>query len=300
MRILVLGGAGFIGRHAVAAIRAKGHVVTIGSRHAASANPSSCLKVRFHELTDVADWVPIIAGFDVVLNCVGILRERWGERYDAVHHRAPECIARACASAGVRFVHVSALGLSSDASSGFIRSKVAGENGIRASGADYSIVRPSLLDGVDGYGSRWLRRVANWPVHFVPADATGALAALDVDDLGAALAVLCEMRDARAHREIELGGSDALTIRELLAALRSSGRAKPWVVAVPAFCVRAVAHVFDVLHATPLSWGHVELMRRDNRPEFNALPSLLGRAPKRIGALAARRLRRYDLLVRHH
>src|SRR5688572_4759900 len=32
MRVLVLGGAGFIGRHAVAALQAQGHAVAIGSR----------------------------------------------------------------------------------------------------------------------------------------------------------------------------------------------------------------------------------------------------------------------------
>ena len=42
---------------------------------------------------------------------------------------------------------------------------------------------------------------------------------------------------------------------------------------------------FDALHVTPLSWGHQELMRRDNVPcaaDAYALRSWLGRAPKVI------------------
>ena len=37
MRVLVLGGAGFLGRHVVAALAARGHRVVIGSRDAKAA-----------------------------------------------------------------------------------------------------------------------------------------------------------------------------------------------------------------------------------------------------------------------
>jgi uncharacterized protein YbjT (DUF2867 family) len=300
MRILVLGGAGFIGRHAVAALVKRDHTVVIGSRFASdrlAGDAPAVIRVRLHETVDAATWMPIIGDFDAVLNCVGILRERFRESYDAVHHRSPAALSRACAAANVRYVHVSALGLSAKASSRFIRSKIAGERAIADSGADYTIARPSLLDGTDGFGSQWLRRVAAWPVHFVPADANGRLAALDVDDLGDALAVLCETRNAAGYREADLGGCDELTIAELLATLRCSQFLKATVIRVPSMIVRVAAHVFDLFHLTPLSWGHVELMRSDNRPAINALPSLLGREPKRVG-VAARKIRRYDLWMK--
>jgi uncharacterized protein YbjT (DUF2867 family) len=282
MKIMVLGGAGFIGRHAVSALKERGHNVVIGSRFARGNDMR--IRVRLHENLVASSWQSIIAGFDVVLNCVGILRERVGESYDAVHRRAPAALAKACAAANIRFVHVSALGLSANASSRFLRSKFAGEQAIAASGADFSIVRPSLLDGVDGFGSRWLRRVADWPIHCVPADAHGHIAALDVDELGEALAALCEMRASAEHREVELGGNAEVTLVELLKALRTLPSAPYLVIKVPALFVRLAAHVFDTLHVTPLSWGHVELMRRDNCPReaFSKLADLLGRNPKQI------------------
>ncbi|TMH22707.1 MAG: hypothetical protein E6H61_07390 [Betaproteobacteria bacterium] len=41
--------------------------------------------------------------------------------------------------------------------------------------------------------------------------------------------------------------------------------------------------MFDLVHFSPLSFGHIELMRRDNVPHPNRLSELLGHAPARIG-----------------
>jgi hypothetical protein len=38
-----------------------------------------------------------------------------------------------------------------------------------------------------------------------------------------------------------------------------------------------------VLHITPFSFGHWELLGHDNCPRINRLPELLGRAPRAIG-----------------
>ena len=100
-----------------------------------------------------------------------------------------------------RLVHVSALGLDQRVTSGFLISKRHGEAALRARSFDCVIVRPSLLDGADGYGARWFRKVARWPVHFIPASARGRVAPLDVDDLGVALAVLCELDTPAVARD---------------------------------------------------------------------------------------------------
>ncbi|MBA3253789.1 MAG: NAD(P)H-binding protein [Pseudomonadota bacterium] len=287
MRVLVLGGAGFIGRHAVAALLARGHEVVVGSRHPERAarrlplQAHACERrtVRLEQLLTADLWRPRVAAFDVVLNCVGILRQRGAETYDRVHHLAPAALADACALAGVRrLVHVSALGLDERVTSGFLTSKRRGETALRARAFDCVIVRPSLLDGADGYGARWFRRVARWPVHFVPASARGRVAPLDVDDLGVALAVLCEV-DHPPSREIELGGSAQMTIREYLARLRVEQRGvgvRPALtLAIPHWLARIGSHVCDLLHVTPFSFGHLQLMQRDNVPRVNRLPELL-------------------------
>ncbi len=292
MKVLVLGGAGFIGRSAVAALVARGHQVVIGTRRPSRANSGEAVaatraeKLELHRLPHSHDWLERVAPYDVIVNCAGILRERWGESFDVVYRQTPVAIAEACATRGKRFLHVTALGLSASAGSRFITAKLAGERGIAAVAGDSCIVRPSLLDGRDGFGARWIRRVSQWPVHFIPADANGRLAPLQVHDLGEAIAALCTCPRDSLPASVELGGETHYDMAQYLRALRVSSRpALP--VRVPAWVVRACAHLLDVVHLTPLSWGHVELMRRDNVPrrgDAGALRHWLGRAPLPAGA----------------
>lgn len=290
--VLVLGGSGFIGRHAVAALLAAGRRVIVGSRHpdrieaklpdAAARCPRR--RVRMETLLETADWRALLGDVDAVLNCVGILRQRGAETYDRVHHLAPAALATACAERGIPFVHVSALGLEHRARSRFLRSKRVGEDAIRRSDADWRIVRPSLLDGEGGYGALWIRRVARWPLLALPDNARGRIAVLDVAELGEALARLVLMplpQDADAtQREFELGGTQAMTIEALLAAMRRRhGLPNALCLHLPAWLARLGSHACDLLHATPFSFGHYELLRHDNCPRENRLPELLGRQP---------------------
>jgi uncharacterized protein YbjT (DUF2867 family) len=290
LTVLVIGGAGFIGRSVVAALVVRGVEVVIGTRRPLrTKGADSALRVELielHRLTHVSDWSQRLAPFDVVVNCAGILRERWGETYQAVYQHAPVAIAKACAALGKRFIHVTALGLTDTARSGFITAKLAGEREIHTIAGEMCIVRPSLLDGVDGFGSRWLRRVARWPLHMVPADATGRLAPLHVHDLGVAIAALCACAREALPRAVELGGEAHFNLTQYLGALRPQPSAA-LVLPLPAWLVRCCAHLLDGLHLTPLSWGHVELLRRDNRPhdaDRHALRYWLGRAPRALGA----------------
>src|SRR2546430_5655924 len=118
MNVLVLGGTGFIGRHVVRALRQRGHVAVIGTRSPTAASMrlpedlcgAPTRETHLERMLTPGFWRPIVAGFEVVVNCVGILRPRWRETYDRVHRVAPAALADACMSAGVgRLVHLSAL-----------------------------------------------------------------------------------------------------------------------------------------------------------------------------------------------
>ena len=283
-KVLVLGGSGFIGRHAVDALRSAGATVTLGTR-----NPKDSAELPeeqhvLHEKLTAVSWRATAERFDTILNCVGILRQRRGENYTAVHHQAPQAIAAACAQAGTRFVHVSALGLSADARSRFLTSKFHGEEAIRQAGGDWVIARLSLLDGEGGYGAAWLRGVARLPLFAAPRSARGRIAALTATDAGEALMRLATadaaVLELERSRIFELGGDLALPFADYLKALRRRTTDQPALcVPVPGWAARLGAHLCDLLHFSPFSFGHWELLCRDNVPDPNRLAALLGRAP---------------------
>ncbi len=292
IKVLVLGGSGFIGRHAVDALLARGAAVVVGTRDIermsghlpASATDCERREIRLERLTEAEDWPDLIEDVDTVLNCVGILRQRGQATYDRVHHLAPEATAAACAALGKRFVHVSALGLGDGDRSRFLTSKRAGEHRVRMSGADWILVRPSLIDGEGGFGASWLRAVSRLPVYAAPMDAAGRIAALDANELGEALARLCvddaASLDLGRSRVFELGGAEAFVFSDYIAGLRKNYTTAPNLrIPVPGIAARLFAHFCDLFHLTPFSFGHWELLRKDNVPNPNRLPELLGRQP---------------------
>lgn len=280
LNVLVLGGNGFIGRQIVLQLAGKAKV-TVGTRSAtAKANQRT---IRMQQMLRVEDWLPVLQTFDVVVNAVGILRERKQESYAQVHTQAVAALANACAITDTRLIQISALGLSMQAKSRFIRSKYLGEQAILASGALACIVRPSLLDGEGGYGAKWFRRVATWPVQFV-MQSPGLVAPLQVADLGEAVANLCMLPAAQLPAMAEFGGNQVLSIPDYLTALRrTQGKPAALQIAIPKWVVRAASHLLDALAWTPLSFGHFELMQGYNVPKINALPAVLMRRPAVFG-----------------
>lgn len=283
-KILVLGGNGFIGRQIVLQLTGRAEVI-VGTRSAR--HQDNQRTIRMQQMLAVEDWLPLLLDIDLVVNSVGILRERKQESYAQVHTQAVAALANACALTGKRLIQISALGLSMQAKSRFIRSKYLGEQAIIASGAEACIVRPSLLDGEGGYGAKWFRRVATWPVQWV-MQSPGLVAPLQVADLGEAVANLCLMPTETLPAIAELGGNQVLSIPDYLTTLRrSQGKPAALQIAVPKWMVRIASHLFDAMAWTPLSFGHFELMQGYNVPNINALPALLMCTPDPIGVANA-------------
>lgn len=287
-RVLVLGGHGFIGRHAVASLQAAGAEVVIGTRNPGARTAQVAeIQCRLEKMLNVSDWLALAEGFDAILNCVGILRPWAGATYDRIHHLAPAAVAQATAQRNIRFIHVSALGLDRNNRSGFLLSKLDGEIAIREANPESILVRPSLLDGDGGYGAAWLRGVARLPLFVTPADAQGRIAALWVTDLGEALARLsmatADALDLQRSRDFELGGSRAYRFVDYIRGLRRRSTLRPAIaIPLPGVISRLGAHICDLLRMTPFSFGHWELLRKDNRPKPNRLRELLGRAPQEV------------------
>ncbi|MGA8516049.1 MAG: complex I NDUFA9 subunit family protein [Burkholderiaceae bacterium] len=152
MKIIVLGGTGFIGRHICEKLAAAGHDITVPTRNANSTKALRMLPglhLRECDVHQSAQLSAAVAGHDGLINLVAVLHGSEA-RFEQVHVQLPRRIAAACQAAGVRrVVHISALGAALDAPSRYLRSKARGEAALANSGLSLAMLRPSVVFGAE-------------------------------------------------------------------------------------------------------------------------------------------------------
>ena len=136
--ITVFGGTGFIGRHLVRRLAARGARVLVISRnpsrgyHLQPMGRVGQIVVRRVDLGNEQALARALAGASGVVNLIGILHETRQQRFDEVQGALPGRIARAAADAGIeRMVQLSAIGADPGSKSAYARSKAEGERRVR-------------------------------------------------------------------------------------------------------------------------------------------------------------------------
>lgn len=152
MRILVVGGTGFIGETLCGELHDRGHDVTALARSPGDAAlPDGVTRVA----GDVTDYDSIEAAFadqDAAVNLVALsplFRPPGGnERHFTVHRDGTKHVVRAAEAHGVdRLVQMSALGATPDADTAYLRSKGLAEAIVDDADLEWTIFRPSVVFG---------------------------------------------------------------------------------------------------------------------------------------------------------
>lgn len=229
--VLVLGGGGFIGRHVVAALAARGVHATVPSRRRERAKHLILLPTVTVVEADIGDpptLQRLVAGRDAVINLAGILHGRRGTSAESApgdcgpdfaraHIELPQAIVAACRKHGVRrLLHMSALGAKRDAPSQYLRSKGIGEEAVLA--ADdlaVSVFRPSVVFGPeDGFLNLFSRLAALTPV-LALAGAQARFQPVYVGDVARVLVAALQQR-ASFGKRYDLCGPTVYALRELV------------------------------------------------------------------------------------
>ena len=279
--MLLLGASGFIGSRLARALSAAGHEVVCGTRGGANIEGCRGIAVDFARDRDEAVWLPRLAGIDVVVNAVGILRETSTATFDALHVKAPEALFRASARAGVgKVIQISALGADEDAASRYHRSKKRADDTLAALTVPWVIVQPSLVFGAGGTSAALFTKLAALPLVPVPGDGAQAIQPIHIDDLTEAIVRLVESGE-HDRRRIAAVGPRPLTLRDFLAILRRSmGLGTAPFVRVPMALVRTAAAVGEKLPRALLDRESLGMLIRGNVAPASDIGRILARAPR--------------------
>ena len=253
---MILGGAGFLGRHLAAELARRSVEVTVPSRRRERAKHLIVLPTVDVVEADVnAPGVleRLAKGRDAVINLVGILHGN----FERAHVELPRAIVAACRASGVpRLLHVSALGAAPGAPSEYLRSKARGEEVVLgAAGLDVTVFRPSVVFGPE---DRFLNTFASL-ARYLPVLALACPHArfqpVYVGDVARAMAQALEEPEARGKR-YELCGPREYTLKALVEyACAATGRHR---------LVLGLPPSLSYLQARLLEWSPGPLMTRDN------------------------------------
>lgn len=237
--ITVFGGSGFVGRHLVQRLAAQGWRVRVAVRRPHEATGLGTMgdvgqvQVMQANVRDVASVEQAVQGAEVVVNLTGILVQGGKQKFRTVHAAGAGNVARAAAAAGAsRLVHMSVLGVDKTSDSSFLRSNAAGEEEVREAFPSATIVRPSVIFGLeDGFISRNASVIRMLPV--VPLIGFGKtrFQPIHVNDVVDAFMSMISSTETEA-RVVELGGPQVLTLGEIQRMIaRDMGRLRfflPW------------------------------------------------------------------------
>lgn len=252
MRVVVAGGTGFLGRHVVAALRARGHAVLVLARGTRE-RPEGAELLPL----DVArEAVPLdrLREADALVNLVGIKRERGAQTFEAVHVEATRRLVAAACEAGIRrFVQVSVVCSRPDPKNPYHDTKWRAEEAVRASELDFTILRPAVIYGPgDDMVTHLVRMIRFAPLFPVVGHGESILQPVDVRDVAQAVASALE-RPASIGRTYEIVGPSRFELREVVRTVAEGVGLPVVIVPMPLVVQRAAVRLMNAVMTAPLS-----------------------------------------------
>ena len=255
--VTIYGGSGFVGRYIARRMAKDGWRVRVAVRR-----PNDAMFVRPYGVPGQVEPVPcnirddasvraVMAGADVVINCVGILNTSGKNSFEAVQAEGAGRIARIAAEIGVgQMVHVSAIGADAASDSTYSRTKASGEAAVVAAFPSAVILRPSVIFGPeDGFFNRFAAMSRLGPILPVVGAKT-RFQPVYVDDVAQAAVLAAEGKAAPGV--YELGGPDVASFGDLMNRMLGIIRRRRLVLNIPFFAARIMGGAFDLLQVVTL------------------------------------------------
>jgi nucleoside-diphosphate-sugar epimerase len=290
--VFLSGGSGFVGSAVIAELVSRRYAVHALVNQKPLKSGGDGLRSFPGGLFDDGAIDAAMSGCDAAIHLVGIIMQRRaiGITFERMHVEGTMRVVDAAKRNGVkRIVHMSALGSRPDALSDYHKTKWRAEEYVRASGLDWTIIRPSLIHGPGGefmkMEAQWSHMKAPPPVFFMPfmpyfgGKHAGMLQPVYVGDVARAFVDCLENRKSIGE-VFPLGGSEKLTWPKLHHAISQAvvGR-KRMVLSMPVPVAKLLAAI-GIGGLLGFNRDQVLMSQEDNTTDLTKFTDAFGWTPQ--------------------
>jgi NADH dehydrogenase len=291
-RVFVTGANGFVGTAVVRELVGRSFAVNALVREKKLPEEVGDIRNIRGDLSDGAALIEGLRDCAAVIHLVGIIMEnpKKGVTFRSAHVEGTRSILEAARSAGIkRYIHMSALGVRAGAASEYHKTKWEAEELVRASGLDWTIIRPSMIHGPDGafmkMEAKWARKQSP-PFLFMPyfgagllgLGGAGRLQPVYVNDV--ARAFVDAIGNPKTNRKTyELGGAEQLSWPEMHKAVARAVVGKDRAtLAIPVWYAKLIAAILPGA-MLPFNRDQVIMSQEDNTCDLGEFSRDFGWGP---------------------
>lgn len=273
MKVAILGGSGFIGREILKGVVEEGIIAIAISRNPRSVYHYLAGRVEVTEgdILSSPSMEKVLKKVEAVINCVGIIREDKERTFENIHFQGVVNVIHAMSTNGIsRLIHISACGAGRNIPTRYFRSKELGEEVIRNSGVDYTIIRPSIVIGKEGGLFYELKKVSRFlPLIVLPDMREGKVQPVKVSDL---VKFVVKSLKEKLTGIYEIGGPTKMSMEDVVMNILSVLKRRRMILRVSRdFALPVLRKLSPFNGFLPMTYEEYRMAIEDTSPSENAL-----------------------------
>ncbi len=270
-KVLMFGGSGMVGRHLIRKLTKNNHLVTVVTRnlHKKGAilklggNPGY-VDVIEANVFDEDQLNNLFKDKDICINLVGILFEKNRNTFENIHVNFPAILSKKCYEYKLKqFIHISALGVEKALDSKYAKSKLEGEKNIITNFSKSTILRPSVIFGIDdNFSCKLLTLLSLLPVFPLYFNGKTKFSPIHVTEI---CEIILNVIEKNIFYEIiECVGPEELSFKEIIKKLLNSIDKKRLLIPLPIQIAKIIAFLFEKFPKPLITRDQLNLLKYDN------------------------------------
>jgi NADH dehydrogenase len=273
-KITIFGGSGNIGRSLIRKLTQNNFKVTVVTRNLhqkgyalkTQGNPGY-LDIVESNLFNETKLRNLIKNSDICINLVGILYQKGHiNTFKNIHEKFPAFLANLCKEYGVKqFIHLSALGIDQAKDSLYAQTKLSGENVIKNYFNNATILRPSVVYGIDDqFTNSFMSLLNKLPIFPLYYNGSTLFRPIHISDMVEIIYQVI-IKNIKSTT-IECIGPEEISLKNILQRLLKLIGKKRLLLSMPLFIAKLSASFFELFPKPLLTHDQLRLLKYQNIP----------------------------------